>query len=76
MCRARALSVALELTTQKGLTALRNQFTVKTSESSVPVNDERLLLAKEWLEADPGAQELLSIWETANAVCHGKVSIS
>lgn len=68
------LSEELKLTTQEGLTALRNQFTVKTSESSVAVNDERLLLAKEWLEADPGAQELLNIWETANAVRHSRLS--
>lgn len=50
------------------LTALRNQLTVKPSETSIPVNDERLLLAKAWLDFDPGAQSVFLIWEGANAV--------
>ncbi|KAI0640548.1 ribosome 60S biogenesis N-terminal-domain-containing protein [Trametes meyenii] len=63
----RALKAQSEAALIEGLTALRNQLTVKTSELAVAVNDGRLLLAKEWLDADPGAQELFSIWETANA---------
>ncbi|TBU65164.1 ribosome 60S biogenesis N-terminal-domain-containing protein [Dichomitus squalens] len=50
----------------EGLTALRNQLTVKPNEGPIQVNDERLLLAKSWLEEDPGAQELLTAWEGAN----------
>ena len=53
----------------QGLTALRNQLTVKPNEPPVQINDERLVLVKEWLEGDPGAQELFRIWEGANAVC-------
>ncbi|RPD59503.1 hypothetical protein L227DRAFT_654118 [Lentinus tigrinus ALCF2SS1-6] len=51
----------------EGLTALRNQLTVKPSEPPVQANDERLLLAKAWLDEDPGAGELFSVWEGANA---------
>lgn len=51
-----------------GLTALRNQLTIKPHEYSVKVNDERLLLAKSWLDEDPGAQELFAAWEAANLV--------
>ena len=51
-----------------GLTALRNQLTVKPSEQPVQANDERLLLAKAWLDDDPGAQELFLVWENANGV--------
>ena len=47
---------------------MRNQFTVKPSEFPVQINDERLVLAKEWLKEDPGAQELFAAWEGANAV--------
>ncbi len=51
-----------------GLTALRNQLTVKPNEPPVQANDERLLLAKAWLDEDLGAQELFSVWESATAV--------
>ncbi|KAH9853304.1 ribosome 60S biogenesis N-terminal-domain-containing protein [Lenzites betulinus] len=63
----RALKAQSEAGLIESLTALRNQLTVKTSERSVAVNDERLVLAREWLEADPGAQELFQIWESANS---------
>ncbi|RDX51579.1 hypothetical protein OH76DRAFT_1554958 [Lentinus brumalis] len=51
----------------EGLTALRNQLTVKPNEPPVQANDERLLLAKAWLDEDLGAQELFSVWESATA---------
>ncbi|KAH9936862.1 ribosome 60S biogenesis N-terminal-domain-containing protein [Epithele typhae] len=51
----------------EGLTALRNQLTIRPDESIVAVNDERLVLAKEWLEEDPGAQELFAIWESTTS---------
>ncbi|KAI0352520.1 hypothetical protein OH77DRAFT_1523331 [Trametes cingulata] len=63
----RALKAQSEAGLIEGLNALRNQFTVKTSEGTVAVNDERLVLAKEWLEVDPGAQVLFGIWESANS---------
>ncbi|THH13851.1 hypothetical protein EW146_g6413 [Bondarzewia mesenterica] len=50
----------------EALTALRNQFTIKTGEGTVSPQDERLLLAKEWMGAAPGAQELFKIWQGAN----------
>ena len=63
-----------QLILRPGLNALRNQFTIKPSEVSIAVNDERLVLAKEWLDVDPGAQELFTIWESANAVCRARRS--
>ncbi|KAI0333443.1 hypothetical protein GY45DRAFT_306027 [Cubamyces sp. BRFM 1775] len=63
----RALKAQSEAGLIEGLNALRNQFTIKSNEESIAVNDERLVLAKEWLDIDPGAQELFSIWESANA---------
>ncbi|KAI0637561.1 ribosome 60S biogenesis N-terminal-domain-containing protein [Trametes polyzona] len=63
----RALKAQSEAGLIEGLNALRNQFTIKSSETSVAVNDERLVLAKEWLDSDPGAQELFNIWETTNS---------
>ncbi|KAI8984871.1 ribosome 60S biogenesis N-terminal-domain-containing protein [Trametes punicea] len=66
----RALRAQSEAGLIEGLTALRNQLTVNLSDGPVAVNDERLLLAKEWLEADPGAQELFGIWEATNARQH------
>ncbi|KAJ8490078.1 hypothetical protein ONZ51_g2525 [Trametes cubensis] len=63
----RALKAQSEAGLIEGLNALRNQFTIKPSEGSIAVNDERLVLAKEWLDVDPGAQELFTIWESANA---------
>ena len=52
----------------EGLTALRNQLTVRSDEPPVQVNDERLLLAQAWLDDDRGAQDLFAAWESANAV--------
>ncbi|KAI0368460.1 hypothetical protein BV20DRAFT_969281 [Pilatotrama ljubarskyi] len=63
----RALKAQTEAGLIEGLNALRNQFTVKSSETNVAVNDERLVLAKEWLEIDPGAQGLFAIWEAATS---------
>ncbi|KAH9887708.1 ribosome 60S biogenesis N-terminal-domain-containing protein [Cubamyces lactineus] len=63
----RALKAQSEAGLIEGLNALRNQFTIKSNEAPIAVNDERLVLAKEWLETDPGAQELFSIWESTNA---------
>ncbi|KII96154.1 hypothetical protein PLICRDRAFT_151289 [Plicaturopsis crispa FD-325 SS-3] len=48
------------------LTALRNQFTVKYNETSIAPQDERLLLAQNWLDAVPGAQDIFEIWESVN----------
>ncbi|CDO76370.1 hypothetical protein BN946_scf185011.g34 [Trametes cinnabarina] len=62
-----ALKAQSEAGLVEALTALRNQLTVWPSEGPIAVNDARLVLAKEWLEADPGAQELFAIWESANA---------
>ncbi|KAH9963282.1 ribosome 60S biogenesis N-terminal-domain-containing protein [Russula dissimulans] len=45
------------------LTALRNQLTVKFGEEPVQPQDERLALARSWLEISPGAQSVLGIWE-------------
>ncbi|KAI1792498.1 ribosome 60S biogenesis N-terminal-domain-containing protein [Ganoderma leucocontextum] len=50
----------------EGLTALRNQLTIHPNQGPVQVNDDRLLLAKAWLEEDPGAQELFAAWQDAN----------
>lgn len=52
-----------------GLTALRNQLTVRNGEFPIAAGDERLLLAKEWLSVDPGAQDIFIIWQSANPVC-------
>ncbi|KAI9512767.1 ribosome 60S biogenesis N-terminal-domain-containing protein [Russula earlei] len=52
---------------QDGLTdaliALRNQLTVKYGEELVQPQDERLALARSWLEITPRAQSIFSIWE-------------
>ena len=56
------------LTSHLALTALRNQFTVKTNEGTISPQDARLVLAREWMEADPSAQELFALWEGANQV--------
>ncbi|KAL7281927.1 hypothetical protein ACG7TL_003394 [Trametes sanguinea] len=63
----RALKAQSETGLIEGLNALRNQLTVRPSEGPIAVNDARLVLAKEWLEVDPGAQELFAIWEATNA---------
>lgn len=43
-------------------------YTIKHTEDSVSPNDERLLLAKAWLEADEGAHTLFDLWGQANTV--------
>jgi nucleolar pre-ribosomal-associated protein 1 len=50
------------------LTALRNQLTIRTEESSTPPQDDRLLVAQHWLESVPGAQDLFDLWENASQV--------
>ena len=50
------------------LTVLRNQLTVKFGEGPVQPQDERLALARSWLEFAPGAQSIFSIWEKATEV--------
>ncbi|KAI0254170.1 ribosome 60S biogenesis N-terminal-domain-containing protein [Lactifluus subvellereus] len=59
----------LQVQTQDGLlealTALRNQLTIKSGEGPVQPQDERLALARSWLEIVPGAQGVFSIWEEA-----------
>jgi|SRR5712672_2185938 len=50
------------------LTALRNQLTVKSGEEPVQPQDERLALARSWLEISPGAQSVFSIWENTTEV--------
>ncbi|KAI0751700.1 ribosome 60S biogenesis N-terminal-domain-containing protein [Daedaleopsis nitida] len=51
----------------EGLTALRNQLTIKPNESPLLVTDERLLLAKAWLDVDPGVHDLFAAWEGTNS---------
>jgi hypothetical protein len=55
------------------LTVLRNQLTIKFGEGPVQPQDERLALARSWLEIAPGAQSIFSIWEKATEVL-GSVS--
>ena len=43
-----------------GLTALRNQLTVKYEEI-VPVSDERIVLVQAWLEISTGASDVFRI---------------
>jgi hypothetical protein len=50
------------------LTALRNQLTIKFGEEPVQPQDERLALARSWLETAPGAYTVFSIWETTTEV--------
>ncbi|EGO30148.1 hypothetical protein SERLADRAFT_444262 [Serpula lacrymans var. lacrymans S7.9] len=49
----------------EALIALRNKFSVKPAESVSP-QDERLLLAKQWMDVTPGAQDVFEIWEKLN----------
>lgn len=53
----------------EGLISLRNHLTIHPNNGPVPVNDERLLLAKAWLEEDSGAHDLFTAWQDANPVC-------
>ncbi len=50
------------------LTALRNQLTIKFGEEQVQPQDERLALARSWLETAPGAYTVFSIWESTTEV--------
>jgi hypothetical protein len=50
------------------LTALRNQLTIKFDEEPVQPQDERLALARSWLETAPGAQTVFRIWESTTEV--------
>jgi hypothetical protein len=50
------------------LTALRNQLTIKFGEEQVQPQDERLALARSWLETAPGAHTVFSIWESTTEV--------
>ncbi|TFK65850.1 hypothetical protein BDN72DRAFT_178326, partial [Pluteus cervinus] len=51
----------------QALTTLRNQFTVRFSESQVAPNDERLLLAQRWLESSSTAQEIFDLWDQTDS---------
>ncbi|KAF8505077.1 ribosome 60S biogenesis N-terminal-domain-containing protein, partial [Hysterangium stoloniferum] len=48
------------------LATLRNQLTITSDEDAPGPQDERLLLAKEWLERAPGAQDVFAILDTVN----------
>jgi hypothetical protein len=50
------------------LIALRNQLTIKFGEPPIAPQDERLVLAQQWLETVPGAHDIFGIWESANQV--------
>ncbi|CAA7269153.1 unnamed protein product [Cyclocybe aegerita] len=50
------------ITLTEVLTSLRNQLALKPHETSVPPQDERLVLAKQWTE---GLQDLFVVWENA-----------
>jgi nucleolar pre-ribosomal-associated protein 1 len=50
------------------LTVLRNQLTIKFGEGPVQPQDERLALARSWLEIAPGAQSIFNIWEQTTEV--------
>ncbi len=62
-------------TAASGLTALRNQLTIKHSEDVISAGDERLLLAKTWLEIDNAARGLFDLWGTVNTVSHTPRSV-
>ncbi|KAH9931396.1 ribosome 60S biogenesis N-terminal-domain-containing protein [Amylocystis lapponica] len=63
----RVLNVQDEAKLVQGLTALRNQLTVKYGESTLAPHDDRINLARSWLQAAPGAQNIFEIWEAANS---------
>ena len=50
------------------VTVLRNQLTIKFGEGPVQPQDERLALARSWLEIAPGAQSIFNIWEQTTDV--------
>jgi hypothetical protein len=50
------------------LKALRNQLSLKSDQEPISPQDERLLLAKNWVETDPGLRDVFDMWEGANQV--------
>lgn len=54
--------------TMPALTSLRNQLTVKYDEPTLPPDDGRIRLAREWMETSPGAKELFDLWATITQV--------
>ncbi|KAK0455710.1 ribosome 60S biogenesis N-terminal-domain-containing protein [Desarmillaria tabescens] len=48
----------------RGLTSIRNQFTVKPDENISP-QDSRLILAQQWLNGSPGAEDIFTLWAGA-----------
>jgi hypothetical protein len=55
------------------LTVLRNQLTIKFGEGPVQPQDERLALARSWLEIVPGAQRIFNIWEQTTEVFESRL---
>ncbi|KAF8994562.1 ribosome 60S biogenesis N-terminal-domain-containing protein [Cyathus striatus] len=45
------------------LTAVRNQLSISPHEGPVAPQDARLLLAEQWMEISPGAQDLFNLWD-------------
>jgi nucleolar pre-ribosomal-associated protein 1 len=50
------------------LNQIRNQFTIRSDEGVISLQDERLAVAQQWLAGDPGAQDVFNLWETSNPV--------
>ncbi|KAF5363710.1 hypothetical protein D9756_001121 [Leucocoprinus leucothites] len=50
----------------EALNQLRNQLTIRSDEGVIAPQDDRLLLAEQWLERNPGAQDIFGLWESAN----------
>ncbi|KAG5640903.1 hypothetical protein DXG03_006683 [Asterophora parasitica] len=48
----------------ENLTALRNQLSIRPGEDTIPPQDERLLLARHWLENVPGGHDIFSVWDS------------
>ena len=55
--------------TMLALTNLRNQLTLKYNEPTLPPDDGRIRLAREWMETSSGAKELFDLWATITQVC-------
>ncbi|KAK0205877.1 ribosome 60S biogenesis N-terminal-domain-containing protein [Desarmillaria ectypa] len=51
-------------TLTRGLTSIRNQFTVKLGETISP-QDSRLVLVQQWLNGSPGAEDIFILWAGA-----------
>ncbi|PIL36537.1 hypothetical protein GSI_00226 [Ganoderma sinense ZZ0214-1] len=62
----RLFKAQTETALTEGLAAFRNQLTIHPNDGPVQANDERLLLAKAWLDEDPGAHDLFAAWQDAN----------